>query len=328
MTLALWLPTTHRSRYKHPHLDCPIHQDRDSSSQSMMAASPPSSAVLAATDTARKYYDSSDADTFYSTIWGGSDIHIGLYTSPTDSIATASQRTVSHMASLLAPITASTHMLDMGAGYGGAARYLAKTYGCRVTCLNLSEVENRRNREMTRKAGLEGLVEVVEGSFEHVPCESSIFDVVWSQDAFLHSGNRKAVVREICRVVKGDGQVIFTDPMGAGPPNSSTHSKVLAPILQRLNLESLGDYCAYREAFAEAGVPGLIFEDLTEQMVMHYSRVLEELESREGQLKGKVSDEYVENMKVGLEHWIEGGKSGLLQWGVMQLHKKSRENHE
>ena len=33
-----------------------------------------SSSTVAAT-----YYDSSDADRFYAEIWGGEDIHIGLY---------------------------------------------------------------------------------------------------------------------------------------------------------------------------------------------------------------------------------------------------------
>ncbi len=226
------------------------------------------------------------------------------------------------MASLLAPITASTRILDMGAGYGGAARYLAKTYGCKVMCLNLSEVENQRNREMTRETGLEGLVEVVEGSFEHVPCERGVFDVVWSQDAFLHSGDREAVVKEVCRVTKAEGRVIFTDPMAVGPPNSSRHSEALAPILRRLKLDSLGDYCAYKEAFAESGFSSANFEDRTEQMIRHYSRVLEELDFREEQLKGKVSCDYVKNMKVGLRHWIEGGKSGLLQWGILQFQRK------
>ena len=28
--------------------------------------------------TARDYYNSDDAETFYSTVWGGEDIHIGL----------------------------------------------------------------------------------------------------------------------------------------------------------------------------------------------------------------------------------------------------------
>jgi hypothetical protein len=33
----------------------------------------------AATQTARDYYNSADADTFYFQVWGGEDIHVGLY---------------------------------------------------------------------------------------------------------------------------------------------------------------------------------------------------------------------------------------------------------
>ncbi len=46
---------------------------------------------------ARDYYDSADADDFYRTIWGGEDIHIGLYDRGPD-IRKASRRTVDHMA--------------------------------------------------------------------------------------------------------------------------------------------------------------------------------------------------------------------------------------
>ena len=45
-------------------------------------------------ETARNYYNSTDADRFYATIWGGEDIHIGLYENNTDTIYNASRRTV------------------------------------------------------------------------------------------------------------------------------------------------------------------------------------------------------------------------------------------
>ena len=44
--------------------------------------------------TARDYYNSDNAEAFYSTIWGGEDIHIGLYGEGEDSIAAASRRSV------------------------------------------------------------------------------------------------------------------------------------------------------------------------------------------------------------------------------------------
>ena len=276
----------------------------------------PANGAKAATETARTYYDSSDADTFYHSIWGGSDIHIGLYSSSSDSIAAASQRTVERMASLLDPITTSTRILDLGAGYGGAARYLAKTFGCKVICLNLSEVENDRNRQMTKEAGLEHLVDVVAGSFEETPLGDHSVDIVWSQDAFLHSGNRSKVVEEIVRVlVQKDGKVIFTDPMAAEGADTAR----LEPILQRIHLDSLGSLSFYQKEFRKHGYQDQGFEDHTDQLVEHYSRVLQELNSREEQMKKKISDEYVKNMKAGLSHWVEGGRSGQLSWGILQF---------
>jgi SAM-dependent methyltransferase len=281
----------------------------------------PKHGTSSTTATARTYYNSTDADTFYSTIWGGSTINIGIYPPSSlsaTSISAASLRTIQKMASHILPLPPHTRILDLGAGYGGAARYLAKTYGCHVTCLNLSEVENERNRAANRDEGLERLVDVVEGSFEELPFAEERFDVVWSQDAFLHSGDRRAVVREISRVlVKEEGRVVFTDPMAA----EGVGKEELGPILERLKLESLGSLEFYRQKFEKRGFEEVGFEDLSGHLTVHYARVLEELERREEDLRGAISDEYVANMKEGLGHWIEGGRSGKLSWGISQFRR-------
>lgn len=263
-----------------------------------------------AVNTARDYYNSEDADNFYAIIWGGEDIHVGLYESPTEEIAVASRRTVERMASRVR-LTADTRVLDVGAGYGGAARYLAKTYGCRVTCLNLSEVENARNRELNREQGLDGLVEVVDGSFEDLPFEDNAYDVVWSQDAFLHSGDRGRVLEEVVRVLRPRGELIFTDPMSA----DNTAPAALTPILERLQLESMGSPGFYRRQLYRLGVKAVDFHDESVQLANHYQRVLEELERREGELDGHVSEAYRTRMKAGLRHWVDGGRAGNLAWG-------------
>lgn len=166
-----------------------------------------------AVERAEAYYDSSEADAFYQTIWGGQDIHIGLYRDEEEPIADASRRTVETMANRLANVDATTRVLDLGAGYGGSGRYLADRFGCQVTCLNLSETQNALNRELTEKAGLADRVSVVYGDFENIPEPDDSYDIVWSQDAILHSGNRTRVLDEIRRVLVGGGQFIFTDPM-------------------------------------------------------------------------------------------------------------------
>jgi len=268
-------------------------------------------------DTARDYYNSEDADNFYYSIWGGEDIHIGLYGSEDDSIFQASRRTVRQMASLLTTLDEHSKVLDLGAGYGGAARYLAGEYGREVVALNLSEVENERDREMNREQGLDHLIEVVDGNFEDIPYENETFDVVWSQDAFLHSSDRGQIISEAERVLKEGGELIFTDPMAA----DDCPEDVLQPILDRIHLETLASPRFYREAAEEAGLQEIRFQDEINQLINHYARVLEETEAHEDQLREDVSQDYIDHMKEGLNHWVNGGKKGYLAWGIFHFRK-------
>lgn len=266
-----------------------------------------------AVHTARDYYNSEDADNFYYHVWGGNDIHIGLYETPDENIDVASRRTVERMAAKV-EITPDTRILDIGSGYGGAARYLAETYGCKVSCLNLSEVENARNVEFNRAAGLDELIEVKDGSFEDIPFQDNAFDIVWSQDAILHSGDRERVLEEVTRVLKGGGSFIFTDPMAA----DDAKLRDLGPILDRLNLDTMGSPGFYRRELARLGLQDFDFEDLTEYLPTHYARVLEVLEGKEAELADRISDEYRTKMKAGLKNWVAGGKAGNLAWGIIR----------
>ena len=133
----------------------------------------------AAVETAKNYYDSADADTFYALIWGGEDIHIGLYQGAHDDIAAASQRTIAHMAKQLS-VKPEAHILDLGSGFGGASRYLASNHGAHVTALNLSSVENERHRQLNERTGLSDSITVIDGNFEDIPCPDEHFDIVWS----------------------------------------------------------------------------------------------------------------------------------------------------
>src|SRR5690606_22992086 len=104
-------------------------------------------------------------------------------------------------------------ILDIGAGYGGAARRLVERTGCGVICLNLSDAENERNRAMNEEQGYADRIEVIDGSFEEIPLGDGSVDAVWCQDAMLHSGDRARVLDEVDRVLKKGGRFIFTDPM-------------------------------------------------------------------------------------------------------------------
>lgn len=265
---------------------------------------------------ARQYYNSNDADNFYYHVWGGEDIHIGIYESATESIATASRRTVIRMCETLA-LQSQMRILDIGAGYGGSARYLAKTYGVHVTCLNLSEIQNKRNIEMNDAAGLSDQVEVVTGSFEELPFEDQSFDLVWSQDAILHSGKRKQVLAEVARMLPIGGRFIFTDPM----QSEIADPEILKPVLDRIHLESMGSPEFYKQAAMELGLKFESFTDQTDQLITHYSRVDEMLKERHAELLEFCSSNYIGRMRKGLAHWIQAGKVGALCWGILYFRR-------
>lgn len=269
-----------------------------------------------AVETARAYYNSADADNFYAAIWGGEDIHIGLYASPGESIETASRRTAARMADLAA-ISAEDYVVDFGAGYGGAARYLARRSGCRVDCLNLSEVQNKRNRRLNAEAGLEHLVRVYDGSFEDAPLPSRSYTVVWSQDALLHSGARDQALAEAARLLAPGGRLILTDPM----QRDDRPDGALRPVLDRLKLTSLASPTYYCDAGQRAGFQSFQFEERTDHLIQHYQAVLAALDQDAAGLNAHCDPDYIQRMKSGLGHWIKAGRDGLLAWGFIQMRR-------
>ena len=264
---------------------------------------------------ARSYYNSPDAHNFYYRVWGGEDLHLGIYESADEDIYTASRRAVDRIAGCVDRIDENTKVIDFGGGFSGSARHLAKKFGCHVTVVNLSETENDRGRKMNREQGLNHLIEVVDGSYDAVPFEDSSFDVVWSEDAILHSGNKEKVISEAARLLKPGGDLVFSDPM----QTDHCDEKVLQPVYDRIKLSSLASPATYKELAKKAGLKEVNFEQLQDQLVLHYSRVLEETEKNEEELLEYVSREYLENMKKGLKYWIEGGKADNLTWGIFHF---------
>lgn len=271
-----------------------------------------------AVKTAQAYYDSDDADRFYAIIWGGEDIHVGLYDSDDEPIAQASRKTVVHMAAKLARLKPGARVLDLGAGYGGAARHLAREHGAHVTCLNLSEVENARNRTLTAEQGLTDQIQVDHGAFEELSYPDESFDIAWSQDAFLHSADRAKVLAGAARVLKPGGEIIFTDPMQA---DQVADPAALKPVYKRIHLPNLGSFAFYREQLDALGLEDAGTQDLSGQLRNHYARVRAELTARQAELKGEVSDAYVARMLDGLAHWVSAADQGQLAWGVIHYRK-------
>lgn len=265
----------------------------------------------------RDYYNSNNADHFYFSIWGGEDIHVGLYEPLSISIKEASRKTVEQMADQLGAIDDKTKLLDIGSGYGGSARFLAKKYGCRVTCLNLSEKENERNLQLNKEQELSELIEVRPGNFEELPFEDGAFDIVWCQDAILHSGAKEKVFQEVHRVLKPGGQFIFTDPM----QSDDCPEGVLQSVLERIHLKEMGSVKRYKRFAKDLGMSEVSITEMPNHLVNHYQKVLQQLELNYDELKKTCDLAYLDNMAKGLKRWVKAGQSGFLNWGILHFRR-------
>jgi SAM-dependent methyltransferase len=111
----------------------------------------------------------------------------------------------------LAGITANMSVLDIGSGVGGPARFLAATYGCRVTGVDLSEPFVDAARYLTQRTGLAEQVSFQRGSALELPFDKSGFDLVMLQHVAMNIADRSRLYREIRRVLIPGGRFVTYD---------------------------------------------------------------------------------------------------------------------
>ena len=103
------------------------------------------------------------------------------------------------------------YVLDVCCGLGGPARWLAHRIGCRVTGLDFTLSRVEAARRLTCRVGLQAGVDFTHGDATAMPLAANTFDVVISQEAWLHIPDKPAVIRECARVLKPGGTLAFTD---------------------------------------------------------------------------------------------------------------------
>lgn len=269
---------------------------------------------------AQTYYDSLEINLIYIMIWGGEDIHFGIYTGTNETIPEAAQRTVAMMAHALRNIRQESRVIDLGAGYGGAARYLAKNYGCSVCCLNISTLQNQLNQQLTQAQNMSHLIEVKEGSFENIPYPDHSFDIVWSQDAIIHSDNRRQVLEEIRRVLKQGGELIFTDILQNDNHLDNALPDGLQEAFKQLQISNAGSFPFYRHTLQELGFKELKAIDLSEHVNTHYIRFREEILKHSEEIIEQTSKKFIDHFLERIESWRMFYQKSYIQWGFFHYY--------
>ncbi|GGF32673.1 type 11 methyltransferase [Youhaiella tibetensis] len=112
------------------------------------------------------------------------------------------------------------HVLDIGSGVGGPARYIATAIGARVTGIDLTPQFVATARELTRRCGLERRVEFVEGNAAHMPFAPETFDAAICLYVGMNIPDKPAVLAEAFRVLKPGARLLWSQVVaGQGTPH-------------------------------------------------------------------------------------------------------------
>lgn len=107
------------------------------------------------------------------------------------------------------------HLLDVGCGVGGPARYFAEQ-GCRVSGLDLTEEFVQVAESLTRMLKLEGQAQFRQGSALEMPFSSGTFDGAYMIHVGMNIADKTGVFQEVTRVVKRGGRFAIFDIMRTG----------------------------------------------------------------------------------------------------------------
>ena len=106
-----------------------------------------------------------------------------------------------------------THWLDIGSGLGGPSRYLAHTYNCRVTGVDLSEEYVAVAGSLSQRVGLGSKVSYRQASALALPFENNTFDGAYMQHVGMNIADKAKLFGEIHRVLKPGGIFAIYDVM-------------------------------------------------------------------------------------------------------------------
>jgi MPBQ/MSBQ methyltransferase len=108
------------------------------------------------------------------------------------------------------------HLLDIGSGIGGPARYFASVHGCNVTGIDLTPEYVRTAHTLSALVGLSPSVQFEQGSATALQFENDRFDGAYMFHVGMNIQDKVGLVREVKRVLRSGSVFAIYDVMRIG----------------------------------------------------------------------------------------------------------------
>lgn len=103
------------------------------------------------------------------------------------------------------------HVLDIGCGVGGPARYLAETYRCRVTGVDLTAEYVEVATMLSVRTGMDDTTAFRQANALDLPFGDATFDMAWCQNVSMNIGDMDRFYGEAFRVLKPGARFVSAD---------------------------------------------------------------------------------------------------------------------
>jgi sarcosine/dimethylglycine N-methyltransferase len=263
------------------------------------------------------YYDGEIITRFYQELWGGADIHIGLYETGHETIAQASDAMTRRLLRL-AGARSGQDALDIACGYGGTLRILAEI-GCRVHGIDISSACLARTRRLNAEAGYGNDIDVAYGDFCDIAFPDRSMDLVVCQESIIHAVDRPKVFSEVYRVVRHGGTFAFSDIVSSKTAERAT----IAAAFSRLGEITGATAEHYRSMALAAGFEVEFMEERPSDIATHYDKLADQL-----QKPTRRGDPAFDPIRESISNWQRALAAGDITWMCAIARKPVREQRQ
>lgn len=146
-------------------------------------------------------------------------------------------------------LTPEKHVLDVGCGLAGAARFAASRYGCRISGVDLTPEFVETGKELCGWVGLNDRISLHQGSALALPFADRTFDGAYMLHVGMNIADKEKLCAEVGRVLKPGALFGIYDIMRVGDDELSypvpwatnaAESTVAEPAHYRRALETAG----------------------------------------------------------------------------------------
>lgn len=150
-------------------------------------------------------------------------------------------------------------VLDIGAGVGGPARFIAEGHDVEVTAVDLTAGFCAAAAALNAATGLTDRVHVVAGSAVALPLADAAFDAAWSHNVVMNIADKERFYREAFRVLRPGGRLALS-ALCAGPGGEPYFP---VPWARSAGISFLQTPEAMRAGLQAAGFEIVAFRDVT-----------------------------------------------------------------